>query len=378
MALNFSEYIRRFFGDAYFYSNANQVLFEVLVWLQKNCPRSSPNIILPSLMPEDTIQVISEAGFESRLYPVSVDFQPDIQEIESLVDTQTQAILFKHHFGIPAVSEQLKAYSEAGDIFLIEDCTQTIRSSANDKEAGTVGDCAIFNCKDILGLPEGGVLILNSQPWSFSFNDRRESSFNAAYELMRIRVKHMYDHLTRGMDPLSLACSNRDRQDDRGHKVAIRKISLLMDGYLQYTNISRIVDLRRENYNYLYNKIRNLPLVEPLPLDPEGAGMMYIHKNEWRLHQRITPASLPVLVPCGKQKLILSLLQAAGIRCPVQRLATVGQNEWLKKRLIELPIHQGINKHQLDRIVHCLTNIESVRQKEIQLSYQDSTKAEVV
>lgn len=363
MALSFNEYQDRLTGELFFYGNASHGLYDVLVWLQNKRPKANPNIVMPIYIPAKLYRTVLAAGYNVRFYDVLPDCTLDPNHVKNLIDEYTQAVFCVHYFGIPSPVLELKRYTEVNNVFLIEDCAHTINSQWNGRELGTIGDCAIFSGRKMLQLPAGGFLTLNKKPWNFTptYENRVRSIFTAC-KLTRMRCKSLYFQISRGYDPLSLAWipSTGYIRFSEDHKIKTKQISRLNELYTYSIDLEKVVNQRRSNYEFVYNSIRDLETIKPVSSFRENNGMFSKVGNSYQLRKGITPYSLPVLTPLGSRKTIQALLCENGIGCGAGwpeapfGIKNFPQAAEFSRTLLELPIHQGISKYQLKRMVHWL------------------------
>ncbi len=101
--------------------------------------------------------------------PVFADIDPDtfcidVNEVKSLINKKTKAIIAVNLFGHPAELKKLKKIAKQNKIFLIEDNAQAPLAAENNKFTGTVGDIGVFslNYHKHIHTGEGGVCTTNN------------------------------------------------------------------------------------------------------------------------------------------------------------------------------------------------------------------------
>ncbi|MDR1881447.1 MAG: DegT/DnrJ/EryC1/StrS family aminotransferase [Prevotella sp.] len=85
--------------------------------------------------------------------------------IEKLITDKTKVIVVVHLYGLMADMDAIIEIAKKHDLFVIEDCAQSIGAELNGKKSGTFGDCAIFSFhgqKSLTTLGEGGCLVVKS------------------------------------------------------------------------------------------------------------------------------------------------------------------------------------------------------------------------
>lgn len=366
MALKYDQYKLRFHGEIYFYGNASHGFYDTLVWLQESNPKPKPNIVMPVYIPAKLYRFVLAAGYEPIFYDVNLNCGFDPEEVAGLINEQTQAVFAVHYFGIPCPVQKLKEFTSGAEVFLIEDCVHTLNSRSGGKEIGTIGDCAMFSARKMLQLPSGGYLVLNNPRFnrtnfSPSYRKHVRSIFTACH-LVTSRMKYNYYDITRGYDPLKLAWIPGTGYIDFSDKQYVRtkKMSRLTRKYLTSVDLDIVANQRRFNYEYLLNGINDMKFLQPVY--PKKYHVRVKTTKGWKLQLKdgITPYSFPVLVPAGSREVLRRLLCDIGVGCgagwpetPFHHQKFV-KTKILSDRLLEFPVHQGINVHQLERVISCL------------------------
>ena len=82
--------------------------------------------------------------------PVYADIDPwtynlDPRDAARKITSRTRAIIVQHTFGIPAPMDELRRLAQAHGVMLIEDCAHALGATYHGRQAGTLGDAAIFS-----------------------------------------------------------------------------------------------------------------------------------------------------------------------------------------------------------------------------------------
>lgn len=366
MALHLKEYQKRFSGSFHFYGNASHAFYDILIWLQEKRPKLNPNVVLPVFIPAKLYRLVLAAGYEPRFYDITLDCGLNREQVLNQIDEQTQALFCIHYFGIPAPVQDFREVTRNNNVYLIEDCAHTINSRWKGRELGTIGDCALFSSRKMLQLPAGGLLAFNTQPWAFEPTyKKRVRSIYTACKGIRMRMKTLYFHLTGGYDPLNMAWIPRTGYINfsEEHRFNIKKMSWLNEIYTHLTDLDKIAGKRRENFEYVLNGIRDLSFLRPVGGLQENERFCKT-ASTLGLREGVTPYSFPVLVPPGTREIIRNRLRENGIGCGAGwPESPFGHTEFerateLSERLLELPIHQGMAKAQLRRMLQCLKDCD--------------------
>lgn len=125
-----------------------------------NLPKYS-EVIIPSYVCSALLNAIYMADLTPVLVDVNpIDFNIDINIIESKLSTKTKAIIIPHIYGMPVDVEAFNSFKQKG-IFIIEDCATAIGAKIGDDYVGTLGDVAIFSfyASKFITCGNGGMIV---------------------------------------------------------------------------------------------------------------------------------------------------------------------------------------------------------------------------
>ena len=122
------------------------------------------------ILPANTFVATAEAVISNGLKPVFADIKEDFtilpESVESLINTNTCAIIAVHLYGHPADMEPLKKIAEKHNLKLFEDAAQAHGAAYHGKKTGTLADGAGFSFYPgkVLGAAgDAGAIILNDE-----------------------------------------------------------------------------------------------------------------------------------------------------------------------------------------------------------------------
>jgi CDP-4-dehydro-6-deoxyglucose reductase, E1 len=170
-AAEFERELARFFGLRHALlvnsgSSANLLALSAL---------TSPRLRGRRLLPGDEVITVA-AGFpttvnpivQNRLVPVFVDvtlptYNIDVTQLEAALSPRTRAIMVAHTLGNPFDVEAVKAFAEAHELWLIEDCCDAVGSTVGGRHVGSFGDLATtsFYPAHHITMGEGGCVLTN-------------------------------------------------------------------------------------------------------------------------------------------------------------------------------------------------------------------------
>lgn len=346
--MTFPEYRSSLGGTSHLYANASNGFNDLLEYLVRRSGIEKPNVILPAFIPAKLYRAALAGGCEVKFYEVYEPCTFDLAEVEGLIDSNTLAVFHVHYFGFANQIHEMRDLTKKKDVLLIEDCALTMSATSRGKALGTIGDFAIFSMRKMFLFSEGG-LVRFSEPFSDfqpHYEWRVKNCFSVSKYVLQ-RAKYAYVRLTAGADPLHLV-----KPDPTGYMdwstpkqtLHVKMMSSFSVFRLNFADVTKAVDKRRENYNYVSKHFPVSDNLQPIhPKLPEGC----------------TPYSFPLLVNNGQRDKLRTDLLANGTKSGVgwpESPYTEKQTRTkvLATKLLEVPIHQALTQKQIDRSLRVL------------------------
>jgi len=324
--------------------------------------RSKGVVLVPDYHHGNEVRAIRAVGAPIRFYTIRRNLQPDIEELEQMCEDDVRVLYIIHYLGWPQPVEEIAALCRRRGILLVEDCALSLLSEVNDKPLGSFGDYSIFCLYKTLPVPNGGLLVQNRNVFPdlirMPLNSCGPSSVvsrSAELMLERLRchangfgealfaLKRTLGGVSRGLGAQRVPIGNSGF--DWSH-LNIRA-SAFSNFLLQQFDYREICQRRRDNYVYLANQ-----------LDGKATALFP------SLDEGVCPLFFPILV---REK------QAAAHRLWEQGIGAVefwneGDSEavgdrfshslYLRKHVLELPIHQDVSSAQLEHIAREALKLE--------------------
>jgi perosamine synthetase len=337
-------------GGKYFYVARNGIyhLFRALGL------RAGENVLVPDYHSGNETSAIRAAGTAIRFYPIRRDLQPDREAISRLCTPETRALYVIHFIGWPQPMEWITAFCRERGLLLIEDCALSCLSEYHGRPLGSFGDYSIHCLYKTLPLPNGAVLTENkqplpalqhlhtSQPSAISVLGR---SAELILESLRSRFPTAGGKLSEMKAAfgrmLTAASVPRERVGNIGFDLdkVDTEMSKACHLLLSRFDYELIRERRRSNFRYLEERLRGHAAALPIELS-----------------RGICPLFYPILV--DNKPVIAEELRQRGIGVVEfwnegDPAACGPESEdalFLRKHVIELPIHQGVTEAQLDYI----------------------------
>lgn len=123
-------------------------------------------VILPAFSYAAALEMVLLVGATPVLIDVDpVYFQINTKYLQDLITPKTRAIIAVHLYGQCANLNEISALAKDNNLFLIEDCAQSIGATFKEKQLGTFGDIActsFFPTKNLACYGDGGALYTNN------------------------------------------------------------------------------------------------------------------------------------------------------------------------------------------------------------------------
>jgi len=120
-------------------------------------------VLAPDYHHGNEIYAMKAAGVQLRYYPIKKNLDADLDAIADLSEQQPKpvALYLTHFIGWPQPLKEVQALCREKKLILIEDCALSFLSEYEGKALGAFGSYAVFCLYKTLPLPNGGVLVAN-------------------------------------------------------------------------------------------------------------------------------------------------------------------------------------------------------------------------
>lgn len=264
-------------------------------------------------------------------------FGLDPQDVKKRITTKTKAIIAVHYAGCPCRIKELKKIADEHKLILIEDVAESLGAKIGYKKVGTFGDSAILSfCQNkIITTGEGGAVVTNSK------------KIHARLKLIRSHgrtEKENYFLSTRVLDHVAL-----------GYNFRMPSFVAAL-GISQLKKIARIIEMRRENAQYLTSRLSG----ETETIIPPVAPQYYFHVYQMytvRL-KRHRDGLMRYLASKGIMTKIyfypahLTSFYRKGLK----RLYRLPVTERISREVLTLPMYPKLKKEEIDYIIREIKN----------------------
>lgn len=251
-------------------SSANLIAFSTL---------TSPKLKDRAIQRGDEVISVA-AGFPTTVnpivqfgaIPVFVDvkiptYNIDENLVESAITKKTKAIMIAHTLGNPFNVKKIKEICEKYNLWLIEDCCDSLGSKFDNQNVGTFGDLATlsFYPAHHITMGEGGAIYTNNKKLeriAESFRDwgrdcycepGKDNTCNKRFSWQLGDLPFGYDH--------------KYTYSHLGYNMKITDMQAAC-GLAQLDSLNEFISKRKNNFNFLYKNLKNLEEFLILP-EPE-------------------------------------------------------------------------------------------------------------
>jgi len=323
-------------------------------------------ILVPSYLCRAAIDPLFAYGLNVDFYAVKRDCTINLVDLERRITAATRAMVIVHYFGFPQPIGQLRKLCDDHKIALIEDCAHVLSGEVEGRSLGTVGDAAVFSWRKFLPVYDGGELIINRKvaPTRMSWtNESGLFSLKVAANMLDARLvgarqpalKVFYGGVRAG-ELLYRKFSGRLRESPMMQAEAssidfsVQNVNWPMSRLSRWTrnhsNIQRIVERRRRNYEMLLDGVAMVADIQPLfsALPPSVCPWVF-------------PALLNGLT--GAHTLLrrkgIPACTWGGVRHPRTLGDSFGDSDFLYENLVFLPVHQSLREQDIVNITRAVT-----------------------
>jgi dTDP-4-amino-4,6-dideoxygalactose transaminase len=315
--------------------------------------KSGDGVLMPAYHHGVEVEVLKKKGLRMFYYRIDEKMQVDFDHLESLVSSDTRLLYIIHYLGFPQKIKPLLSFTASHNLFLFEDCALSLFSRAPEGSLGNFGDVSIFCLYKTLPMPHGGILVVNrndlplpslpQSPNLFSTTGYLANRIIDHFELEWGRIGHGLSSYLRSMGRTFKKMSKVKSIPIETNSFEEALVSLGISRVTQYllNSIDTETIVHRRRYNFLY-------LVKLLD------GKVWMPFTE--LPEGICPLSLPIFVR-DKEEVYCRLLSEGvetvtfwSVSNPEIAKGTFPEVDFLRRHVLEVPVHQELKKKHLEYI----------------------------
>ena len=230
--------------------------------------KEGDEVICPSMSYVATANCIMYVGAKPVFAEVNEDYNLDINDVETKINSKTKAILLVHQMGMPADIEAFQKLCKEKNLVLIEDAACAIGSQYKGHKIGSHSDlvCFSFHPRKVITTGDGGMISTSNKKLYERLKLLRQHAMSVNDRLRHESNKIIFeDHLEVGYNY---------RMTDIQASVGIEQLKKL----------DFIVEKRREIAKKYINAFKNIKGIR-LPVEKNGyktnyqSFSIYLHHN---------------------------------------------------------------------------------------------------
>jgi dTDP-4-amino-4,6-dideoxygalactose transaminase len=344
----------------YFYRARNAIYYLFLALMQR---RRRLTVLVPDYNSGNEVLAIRAAGAAIEYCPVGRDMQMSPDDVERLCDLHHPDVLYVIHYaGWPQPISTLVDLCRRRGMLLVEDCALALLSETAGRPLGSFGDWSVFCLYKTLPLPNGALLIQNTdtEPPVLEVPLRSAgaaSTIGRTAELFvqraRVRAGAVGNALSMMKRSAGWAASalaiHRATVGDIGFNLTEVDLAMsaISERLLDRIDVSSIRQQRVANCRTLSAQLGD-GISRPLP-DPEPG---------------VCPLFFPILVP--DKHAAVKALAKHGVEAlefwndssePDGREMSPNAR-FLREHVLELPLHQDLTERHMTYMAECLSHLD--------------------
>lgn len=220
--------------------------------------KESDEILIPSFTFVATANSVACTGAK----PVFVDIEKDTYtmdplDLENKITKKTRAIMPVHLYGHPAKMDEIKEIAKKHSIIVIEDACQSLGSTYDGKQTGTLGQMGCFSmyASKVLTSGEGGAITTDSDEFAENLRMIRNHGMVNGYDTRIIGFNMRLPEISAAIAKTQMK-KIQSMLDKRASNA--RKLGQLLSNKIKDKNIVLPHENQRTKYNwYLYTVALN-------------------------------------------------------------------------------------------------------------------------
>jgi dTDP-4-amino-4,6-dideoxygalactose transaminase len=312
---------------------------------------SGDAVLMPAYHHGVEVEAVRHTGATVEMYRVTRDMTADLDDARRLArqGRRVRVLYLIHYAGFPQPVEEARALCRERGLYLVEDCALALFSrDPSGRPLGAGADLSLFCLYKTLPVPHGGIAVANCplpSPSAAPLGATLHHLGGSLLENLEISGGLAARALRRGVQLMSRSVVDKVVPKVQTGTQHLRPAELPLGAHpivramLRTVDAERIATRRRHNYSRLLAQLGEQRAVPAGPL-PEGA----------------VPLFFPLAVSDRRRALAeLSARQVDAIDfwSVGDRAANdprFGDVRWLRRHVIEIPIHQDLDDAAIDRV----------------------------
>lgn len=337
-----------------FTASGREAIELALISLEREKTDLPKRCLMPAYMCDSVFLPFLNRGWELVFYTVDRGLLSYGEELFRLaLENDPGMILIHPYYGTDTCREMrvpLKALRRSG-IYVMEDVTQSYYLEGAGKDV----DFVVGSLRKWYAVPDGG-FVASDLPLAEDVLEEAEEQ--AKERLSALTEKWSYLHgsalseetAARQEKKAAYREKNRVLEEALDHYAGVRRMSRITRAMFSEIDEADAAKRREENYQYLYEKIEELRRLRPILQRQGGEAPLYFpiyarEREELQSFLRERDIYAPVLWELGEEN----------------RDALLGDEDYIYRHMLALPIDQRYGIKEMERIAEVLTMFERQR-----------------
>lgn len=324
-------------------------------------------VLMPAYHCTAMVAPVIWAGGTPVFYKIHADLSVNLDDLKTKLNSSTRVLLITHYFGFPQDTVRIRAFCDANNLVLIEDCAHTFFGSEGGGPIGSLGHFAIASPWKFFPCFDGGCLVtagaadtahsLVTAGRGFELKAAANAIENALHYGRLKAVSWLIRPLLNAKDML-WGWLRRNPQRAQPANAAMegglafepfwvdKRMSHFSRTVLRFADYRHIARTRRQNYLRLEEALKALPGCRPLLP---------------KLRDGVVPYVFPLLV--DEPHKVFADLKQQGV--PILRFGEIlwqGVDESIcplstdySRRVFQFPCHQELTRDEIEWMIERVT-----------------------
>lgn len=311
-----------------------------LTFAGQQLKRETNIILVPSYHCPAAIEPFIWLGFECIFYRVLPNLSPDLAHIKQLITHhQVTHCLTINYFGIINHLDSIVELTSPSNIAVIHDCAHALFDLINTNINKHQADATICSINKILPSIDGGMVLLKAPCNQQLVPVGLTKELKAVAYILGItpllnKMRFMFKQ--RSPSASKLPCSNTNSFRYFDPNTVNHQCFSHTKTILRRSNLNAIRQKRRDNYQYLSERLASLSLGTQLKATLDCNDVPYV---------------MPYLLNDAKDFIKIRQAGIQSLRWEEVAMSDCAISQDYRHRLVQLPCHHQLDRHQLDHMI---------------------------
>ena len=313
-------------------------------------PNKKNVILIPAYHCPALVEPFIHLDFEIRFYPIEADLNVNLSKFESFLTEDVTHCIVIRYFGFKQNVGDIIQIAKQANIRIIEDCAHALFNFLGyEKPESHQVDAKICSVNKLLPSIDGGALFLNSKPRNMSLEncgwveELKAGLFiigiTKLLNKFRNRSKSANNYSNEIIQPSESQSSLKYFVPKDMESSGFRHTKLI----LTHSNLDKIVNKRRHNFDYLLAGLKTSKIGKPLYLERENN----------------IPYVFPFLLNCDSHFKALRKMGIQVLRWEEVAISDCVVSQDYRNRLVQLPCHQSLRREELETMIQVINSMEN-------------------